>query len=83
MKYRVAIVVGSIYLFGCGNQKLNQDPVPIYQTFELLSKEVNETRIINIWTPPSYENGSEKYPVLYMADGGIKEDFPHIAKYYI
>lgn len=79
MKKTLIILLGSIYLFGCGNQKLDQDPIPNHDTFELKSKQVNETRIINIWIPPSYKNGNEKYPVLYMADGGIKEDFPHIA----
>jgi predicted alpha/beta superfamily hydrolase len=73
------ILLGSICLFGCGNKKLQQDPIPNHDTFEIKSKQVNETRIINIWTPPGYQNGNEKYPVLYMADGGIKEDFPHIA----
>lgn len=73
------ILLGSICLFGFENKELPQDPVPNYDTFEIESKQVNETRVINIWTPPSYQNGNEKYPVLYMADGGIKEDFPHIA----
>ncbi len=56
-----------------------QDPIPQYETFNIESKKVNETRVINVWTPPQYKEGSEKFPVLYMPDGGIKEDFPHIA----
>jgi predicted alpha/beta superfamily hydrolase len=40
---------------------------------------VNEDRVINIWTPPSYNQTRDSFPVLYMPDGGIKEDFPHIA----
>ncbi|MCF6226268.1 MAG: alpha/beta hydrolase [Xanthomonadales bacterium] len=66
-------------LLGCGSQKLNQDPIPKHDAFKIDSKQVAETRIINVWTPPSYQDGNETYPVLYMADGGIKEDFPHIA----
>ncbi len=69
----------SIYLISCGNHELNQDQIPKHETFKIESKQVGETRIINVWTPSSYQNGNEKYPVLYMADGGIKEDFSHIA----
>ncbi len=79
MRNLLILFFTSIYLFGCGNQKQNQDSIPEYETFKIESKQVGETRIINVWTPPSYQNGDEKYPVLYMADGGIKEDFPHIA----
>lgn len=75
----ILFLVASICLFGCGNQKSQQDIIPNHDTFEIKSIQVNETRIINVRTPTSYKNGTEKYPVLYMADGGIKEDFQHIA----
>ncbi len=41
---------------------------------------MNESRVINVYLPPGYvEPTGELYPVLYMPDGGIQEDFPHIA----
>lgn len=55
------------------------DPIPEHETFTIASSQVGETRVINVWTPPAYKNSSESLPVLYMPDGGIKEDFPHIA----
>ena len=55
------------------------DPLPIHQTFTIDSKQVNETRTINVFTPAGYAAGNDSLPVLYMPDGGIKEDFPHIA----
>jgi predicted alpha/beta superfamily hydrolase len=79
MRKLLVIFFTSIYLLSCGNQKQNHDPIPEHDTLEIESKQVGETRTINVWTPPSYQDGNEKYPVLYMADGGIKEDFPHIA----
>lgn len=39
---------------------------------------MNEDRVINIWTPPNYKKSTDSLPVLYMPDGGIREDFPHI-----
>jgi hypothetical protein len=55
------------------------DPIPKHDSLTISSKFVNEDRIINVWTPPTYNQSSDSYPVLYMPDGGIKEDFPHIA----
>ncbi len=79
MRKLLVIFFTCIYLLSCGNQKQSQDSIPEYETFKIESKQVGETRIINVWTPSSYQNENVKYPVLYMADGGIKEDFPHIA----
>ncbi len=56
-----------------------QDPVPVHETFTIESKEVGEIRTINIWLPEDYATSNLSYPVLYMPDGGIQEDFPHIA----
>jgi len=55
------------------------DPIPEHDSFSIKSKFVNEDRVINVWTPPNYNESTENFPVLYMPDGGIKEDFPHIA----
>lgn len=61
------------------NAPQNQDPIPKYETFKVVSKAVNETRTINVWTPEEYTKGTDSLPVLYMLDGGTKEDFPHVA----
>ncbi|EDM45232.1 putative esterase [unidentified eubacterium SCB49] len=66
-------------LLACGNSVQYNDPIPEHDSFTLDSKKVNETRVITVWTPPSYAAGEDSFPVLYMPDGGIKEDFPHIA----
>ena len=56
------------------------EPVPAHQTFTLKAAKLQETRRINVYLPPGYDAaGTTRYPVLYMPDGGVKEDFPHIA----
>lgn len=55
------------------------DPIPAHDSLKIASKFVNEDRVINIWTPPGYEESRDSFPVLYMPDGGTEEDFPHIA----
>ena len=55
------------------------DPVPAHDTFTVASLAIGESRLINVYTPPGYRRSSAmKYPVLYMPDGGLDEDFPHV-----
>lgn len=55
------------------------DSIPKHDTFTIASKKVNETRVINVWLPTEYTKSVDSLPVLYMLDGGIQEDFPHVA----
>lgn len=68
-----------VILTNCSNTATPTDPIPEHDTFTIQSQEVGEERIINVWTPENYKTNKESLPVMYMADGGIKEDFPHIA----
>jgi predicted alpha/beta superfamily hydrolase len=54
------------------------DPVLPHQTFTVHSTALHETRRINVYTPPGYEKSTVRYLVLYMPDGGVDEDFPHV-----
>ena len=58
---------------------VSTDPIPDHDSLSIDSRHVDETRMINVWTPPGYLESDEQFPVLYMLDGGIREDFPHIA----
>jgi predicted alpha/beta superfamily hydrolase len=53
---------------------------PAHDSIELASAAIGETRRINVYLPPQYgERADARFPVLYMPDGGVAEDFPHIA----
>jgi len=55
-------------------------PLVIGETFTVSSKVLTETRRINVYLPPAYtESAGARLPVLYMPDGGIAEDFLHVA----
>jgi hypothetical protein len=55
------------------------EPVLPHQTFTLDSRVMGEARRINVYTPPGYDAAPDaRYPVLYMPDGGVEEDFPHV-----
>ena len=80
MKKAIFFLLFTTFLVGCKNKGVvYNDPIPEHDSITISSKFVHEDRVINIWTPPNYNNTSHRFPVLYMPDGGIKEDFPHIA----
>lgn len=79
MKNLLFISFLAISIFSCQKPTVPADPIPNHETFTIESKQVNETRTINIWLPENYVSTEGSFPVLYMPDGGIKEDFPHIA----
>lgn len=54
-------------------------PIVIGQSYELDSPVMSTKRKINIWLPPGYEKGTQRYPVLYLLDGGVEQDFHHIS----
>lgn len=55
-------------------------PLVIGETFTVQSKVLGEARRINVYLPPGYaESKTLRLPVLYMPDGGLNEDFLHVA----
>jgi predicted alpha/beta superfamily hydrolase len=56
------------------------DSVLAHETFTIQSARLGESRKINVYTPPRYIGTRLQYPVLYMPDGGLDEDFPHVIK---
>lgn len=58
----------------------NVGPLAIGETFTIASKILGEVRRINVYAPPGYaESPALSVPVLYMPDGGMAEDFLHVA----
>lgn len=56
------------------------EPLAFGETFSIVSKILGETRRINVYVPPGYQESAETHlPVLYMPDGGMAEDFLHVA----
>lgn len=56
-------------------------PIPAPDTFTVASSALGETRRINVHTPAGYDTATaQRFPVLYMPDGGVDEDFPHVVR---
>ena len=54
-------------------------PIVIGDAYTLASSALGADRKINVWTPPSYGSGDRRYPVIYLVDGGLAQDFHHIS----
>jgi predicted alpha/beta superfamily hydrolase len=55
-------------------------PLVMGESLELKSKNLAETRRINVYLPDVYTaDKSSSFPVMFMLDGGMAEDFLHIA----
>ena len=71
----------ALALFSAGARASAQvapGPLAIGDTFTLSSAVLGENRRINVYNAPK-ERDAKPLPVLYMPDGGLAEDFLHIA----
>ncbi|MEL6132624.1 MAG: alpha/beta hydrolase-fold protein, partial [Bacteroidota bacterium] len=55
-------------------------PLSIGEVVTIASDALGENRVLNIYLPISYKDRTDKsYPVIYLLDGSMDEDFLHIA----
>lgn len=55
-------------------------PVILGEAFTIRSEILQEDRRINVYLPAAYTASADsRLPVLYMPDGGVAEDFVHVA----
>lgn len=74
------LVLCAVPVASAQNAASASNALSIGQTFTLKSSVLGETRRINVYLPAGYlESGTEPLPVLYMPDGGMAEDFLHVA----
>src|SRR5215471_20883371 len=56
------------------------EPLVVGETFTIASSIMGEARRVNVFVPTVYgQRLDAAMPVLYMLDGGLDEDFLHIA----
>ncbi|HVH97953.1 MAG TPA: alpha/beta hydrolase-fold protein [Enhygromyxa sp.] len=80
-------LVIAVAMTGCVGGKQVDSPVDYaagdvllaHEELTLRSTSLRETRRVNIYLPPDYGASADtRYPILYMPDGGVHEDFPHL-----
>jgi predicted alpha/beta superfamily hydrolase len=77
----VLVTVVLLHLASADQEQTKRaDPLVIGETFTISSAVLQEVRRINVYAPPVYaESRDLRLPVLYMPDGGMAEDFLHVA----
>jgi predicted alpha/beta superfamily hydrolase len=76
----IALLISSSAHAQSGSRAGAASPLTIGETFTIQSEVLGELRRINVYLPAGYaESASTRLPVLYMPDGGMGEDFLHIA----
>lgn len=80
-RYCLGLLLAALCALGVPRPALAQEPTPIVigQSWHLPSAALGTRRVVNIWLPPSYARGERRYPVLYVIDGGLNQDFQHIS----
>ena len=77
---RAACRIAALCLWLGAAHAAEPEPHKLYRSFTLESAALGETRRINLYAPPGFDaKARRKYPVLYMPDGGVHEDFPHLS----
>lgn len=79
----VALLAACAPMQGGGVPAAGSDGAPgdtaITTSFTVPSRALGEDRLVNVHLPRSYRaRAGTRYPVLYMPDGGLDEDFPHV-----
>lgn len=75
----VFVVAWLLCPFVHGQEATSVAPLTIGQIVKFKSKVLDEDRELNVYLPANYKNNAKaKYPVIYVLDGSLDEDFIHI-----
>lgn len=83
---RVLILIAGLLAAACQSAPAAQvvsaeagQPIVLGQGYHIASAALDEVRRVNIYLPAGYTRGEQRYPVLYLIDGGVDQDFVHVA----
>lgn len=75
-----ALTIGPLHAQSPTDTALRASPLVVGETFTINSGVLHEIRRINVYTPQVYaDSPNVRLPILYMPDGGMAEDFLHVA----
>nr|WP_241229693.1 alpha/beta hydrolase-fold protein [Tsuneonella rigui] len=53
-------------------------PITLGESYTVPSQVMSTERTINVYLPADYAKDTKSYPVLYLIDGGVDQDFVHV-----
>lgn len=81
----IALILALLHSSACASKPDPAPPAPAVKPIIIGEQRIvqsvalGDAREINIWLPPSYAQFDRRYPVLYLIDGALDQDFHHIA----
>ena len=79
-RYMLVLLLSSMGLQISAQEIKARKPFSIGETLTFNSDILGEERKLNIYLPQGYDQNTDKsYPVIYLLDGSVDEDFIHIA----
>lgn len=80
LKLLPSILFTVISFLGISQVPVKASPLNVGETLEWESSVLGEKRVLNVYLPLSYSWDTAKvYPVIYLLDGSMDEDFVHIS----
>lgn len=81
MKYFFVFLLLSCAVSGSAQSREPKiEPIRIGESVSMFSGIMHEERVLNIYLPADYgKDSGKRYPVIYLLDGSMDEDFVHIA----
>ncbi|MFN3959385.1 MAG: alpha/beta hydrolase [Parvularculaceae bacterium] len=82
---KIALLLAPVLASACASKPAPAPPAPLVRPIVIgeqrmvRSSALGDEREINIWLPPSYVQSGKRYPVVYLVDGALDQDFHHIA----
>lgn len=79
------LVLACTPLFACSTAPTapaplaGETPIVIGTSFPVDSEVLGQTRTLNVHLPMGYEQRAERFPVVYLIDGGVQQDFVPVA----
>lgn len=75
-----AMIAATLALAACTHAPTQEaTPITLGAQFTFDSQILGTAREVNVWLPPDYAESDQRYNVLYVLDGGLDQDFIHIA----
>lgn len=76
--FALALIAAPLSAQDAGPNVLESEPIAVGTT-HFVEYESGDLREVNVYLPDGYGKGKRSYPVLYLIDGGLDQDFLHVA----
>src|SRR5262245_15347234 len=73
-----------LFVLAAASSALAQEPATLEdgKVVKFFAPALDEERRLNVLLPPGYEQGTARYPVIYLLDGSAHEDYFHAASLF-